>query len=613
MNSSKNTFKYLILLLILFAGLVTVYSQSKPPNKVQNSNKNSDEEKKRQQFIKEQAILLLKEVLLNSKSVEDIGQRAYIVGEASSVLWKFDSAFAQDSILSSTNEFISRYDSILNQLSENEDDKINKRELNYAIKILLSKLAKNNLKLYNQLQKKFFLVKTKESSDSSSDTNEKLKMASEGLDLDTQQTVDLVSRIIEIEIPEGFPKFFNDLRKKNVVLAENLLRRAVLNLSSKISYNAKDAVILGISVFNEQGLILPYFESNQNLTEFFLRTTFVNRENYTPNKVLVSDYFSACQSFVNSRLQNQANNFFSSPNNFIQTYFLVKKLQAYNRLYRVANDNNLALFDTNLVALSQPQQIQTQILTNLIGFAERTATNNNPFNFDNGKSALEKAENSKDPREKMSFLIEGIIQLIEKKKFDEAEKKISEIEVSEIETQLKLLLNVRVALSNIEKADWNEFESRLKKINDKQIKAFLYLKAAFVLSSLSKSQLFDEYTFEAGKNLAGIDDKLSKASGLALLSFLLLPSKQNALPTFYDAIKEVNASTEYDEDRFVINIRIPGRNEYFAEFLGSNEFQKCFEKLAKSNWENSQVLTIQLNSPSLKYIAQVSTARAVLQ
>jgi hypothetical protein len=130
---------------------------------------------------------------------------------------------------------------------------------------------------------------------------------------------------------------------------------------------------------------------------------------------------------------------------------------------------------------------------------------------------------------------------------------------------------------------------------------------------LSKSQLFDEYTFEAGKNLAGIDDKLFKASGLALLSFLLLPSKQNALPTFYDAIKEINASTEYDEDRFVINIKIPGRDEYFAEFLGSNEFQKCFEKLAKSNWENSQVLTIQLNSPSLKYIAQLSTARAILQ
>ncbi len=342
---------------LVVASVLTSFSQQKPNVK---SNKISDEEKQKQKFITDQAILSLKDILLNPKSINDIEQRAYVVADASTTLWKYDRTLALDSILTTANNFISDYDSLVNSLNKTDGDANKKSKLNYAIKILLRALAKNDLKSAEKLQKKFLKLKEDEVS-VEDDLDEKLKVAKEGEDVDIQQSVNLVSKIIEFGIPGLFPQYLFDLKKKNPVLADNLYRQALFNLSAKPIYKPRDAILISSYAFNEPVFLSPRFEENK-LDKFFIFNTPLNSPSRTASKSSVAAYFSAYQSFFNSRLQSQAIGNFNAPDNLLQAYFLNKKLKAYDRLYNFVNQNSWVNFENNLIPLARNAGINSQRL-----------------------------------------------------------------------------------------------------------------------------------------------------------------------------------------------------------------------------------------------------------
>lgn len=610
MLSIQKIFHLTFIVFLISANILTSFSQQKP---IVGSRKISEDEKQKQKFIIEQAILSLKDILLNPKTINDIGQRAYVVSEASTTLWKYDKTFAQDSLLTTTNNFISDYDSLVNSLNKSDNDAIKKRKLNYAIKILLRALAKNDLKSAEKLQKKFLKLKEDEVS-GEDDLDDKLKVAEEGDEVDIQQSVNLIAKIIEFGIPTKFPQYLFDLKKKNPELANRLYQQALFNLSAKAIYQSKDAILISSYAFNESGFLLPFFQENK-LDNFFIISNPLNLPSENADKSLIAAYFSAYQSFLSSRLQTQAIGSFNTPNNLLQLYFLTKKLKAYDRLFNLGNQSYWENSENSLIPLAQNAGISPQLLNDAAGYAERLASNNNPLGLSDGTDLFDKAEKSNDPREKMQFLIEGIIRLIETEKFAEAEGKIFDVSVKEIQDALLLLVNTRASIVSIKVRNRGEFEKRINKISDRQIKAFLYVKALDAIVKTKKDKhSYTDYLLQAEKNLDSIDNKVSKTSGLFTLSALVLNNDiTKGRLLLSDALKALNNTIDFNKNAFEINIRIPGRSTYFADFLGENAFENVFMKIAKIDWLDSQVQATQIKSQGLKAIAQIATAKAVLQ
>jgi hypothetical protein len=608
MLSTQKPFRFAVVILLVAFFTSNLFSQQKPKDKT-----NQADEKQKRQFIIEQAILSLKDILLGAKSIDDVEQRAYVVAEASKTLWKYDQPFAEDSLLTTANDFISNYESVVQAMIKPADAEQKMENLSSAIRVLLRAIAKKDLKSADKLQEKFFKIKEREIS-GESNLGDKLKTAREGEEFDLEESVNLVGRIIEFGLPSSFPQYLFDLKQKNPALANNLYRQALFNLSAKPFYKSSDAIYLSIYAFNESVLILPLLEENKT-DNFGVYTNNVSLTAKSFDKNFVAGFVSAFQNFLNSRLQSQAPGNFNAPSSLLQAYFLNKKLKAYNRLYNLGVQDVSEGFDASLSLLAQNAGLSFKLLDDLTKYAERLAANNNPLGLGEGESAFEKAEKSNDPREKLQYTIDGIWQLIDRRKFAEAESKISTVSIDEIRDALTLLLNTRAALFGVEQNNWDEFDKRVYKISDKQIKAYLYVKALYALDAQKqRKDLFADYLRLAERNLEAIEDKKSKAKGLLTLSGLILSrDKTQGRLLLFDALKALNNAPDFREDFFEIRVMIPGRAANFAEYLRKDGFEKSFMTLAKIDWSDAQIQTIQIKSLGLKAIAQVAAAKSVLQ
>jgi len=593
-------------LILLTLCCVISYSQVDKPKETSSI---LEQQKEKKRFIKEQAVLLLKTSLLNSKSIENFRQRADVIAEASTTLWDYDRSFARESLLDFINRWLADYKELLSKENRTKEEHTILRNLEYALKTTLKALASKDIEKAKSLQDKLFEIRQGKELDDS------LELAAEGLDFDEQRTLNLLSAIIQQGIPSQFPKLIFDLRSKNPPIAKILTQRAIQNLAVNPNYKASDAIYLSVIIFNEPGILLPSLNDDANPNDFGVFTSFIGYSSNQTEKELILSYFSSIRSFLNSKLQNQANDFFNSRQNQIKYYFLIEKLKSYDQIYNLNNFETLDSFSIQITVLMQTAGFSQQTLSNIKGYAHRLANSNNPLGLDDGTGLIEKAENAKNPDEKLDYIIRGIIQLIEFKQYSKAESKIFDIANFEIRDSLYLLVDLRAALDSIENKDWTEFEKRTEKITEKRIKAFLYLKAISTFNSVKDNDgLLAEYLIKADKNIQNVSDKTARAAAYVYLASLsLVLDKKDGILNLRSAIKSINDASDYDEDRFEINVRIPTRQTYFAEYLGANSFRTSFSKLAEIDWSESQIQALQIKSTGLQAIAQVAAAKAVLR
>ncbi|MGH2552351.1 MAG: hypothetical protein ACRDEB_01475, partial [Chitinophagaceae bacterium] len=555
---------FTILILLIFCCFIS-YSQV---DKTKETSSILEQQKEKKRFIKEQAILLLKTSLLGSKSIENFRQRTDVIAEASTTLWDYDQSFARESLLDFINQLLADYKEFLSKENRTKEENTTLRNLEYALKQTLKALAVKDLGKAKSLQDELFEIR--EQSLNGKKLNERLELASEGLDFDEQRTLNLLSAIIQQGIPSQFPKLIFDLRAKNPTIAKILTQRAIQNLAVNPNYKALDAIYLSVIIFNETMILIPSLNDDSNPNNFGVFTYFIGNSSNQPEMELILGYFSSVRNFLNSKLQNQANDFFNSRQNQIKYYFLIEKLKSYNQIYNLNNSEALGSFSIQIAALMQTVGFSQQTLSDVRGYAQRLATSNNPLGIDDGTDLLEKAENAKTLEEKMDYLIRGIIQLIEFKQFFKAERKIFDITNIEIRDSLYLLVDYRAGLDSIKNKDWNEFERRTEKITEKRIKAFLYLKAISNFKSVKNNDgLLAEYVIKAEKNIQNVSDETAKAGAYIYLASLLLAlEKKDGILILPSAVKSINDATDYDEDKFEIIIKIPTRQTSYADFLG---------------------------------------------
>lgn len=597
--------------ILLFLGFCTVSSVSQKTDAPKASNASS-EQKERENHIRNQAVFLLKDNLLKSKSISNLRQRADVIAEASTILWDYDRTFADESLVAFIEQSLTDYRALSAKEKRTAEENTTIGNLDYALKKSLKSLTQKDLRNGSLLQNKYF--KIREDTLKAKNLSDELEMAAEGLDIDEQRTLALLSAIIQQRIPIQFPKLIFDLRAKNPAVAEILVQRAVQNLAISPNYRASDAIYISVVVFNEEATLIPSLNDVTNPNIFGVHTSYLGNSNSPTSNENISAYFTAVERFFNSRLMYQASGFFDSQQNLLQTYFLLEKLRSYSQIYGLNNPDSLINILIPVVASMQTAGYSQQTLSDVKGYAHRLATSNNPLDLDDGTNALEKAENAKTPEEKLDYLISGIIQLTESKQFERAERKIFDVQNSEIRDSLYLLLGLRSALDAIKKKNWNEFEKRTEKLTDKRIKAFLYLSAISAFKSgKNPESILTEYVIKAEKNIGDISDKTAKASALVFLTSLLYSlDKTDSIRNLPSAIGSVNEAPDYLEDEFTIKITIPTRQGHYAEHIGANSFKSLFSKLAGMEWTNSQVQALQIKANGLQAVAQLATAKTVL-
>lgn len=89
-------YKWLTILFLLALCSFISYSQG---NKTIKTSRSSEQQPDKEKYVKEQALLLLKTILLNSKSIKNSRQRTDSIAEASATLRDYDKSFAEESLL----------------------------------------------------------------------------------------------------------------------------------------------------------------------------------------------------------------------------------------------------------------------------------------------------------------------------------------------------------------------------------------------------------------------------------------------------------------------------------------------------------------------------------
>ncbi|HEX8197887.1 MAG TPA: hypothetical protein VF571_16975 [Pyrinomonadaceae bacterium] len=584
---------------------------SKTKSQTKKLDKLGDEERK---TLIQQALQTLKDISIESRNIDNLQQRVQIISNVSDLLWNNEQNFTGELLRNSIF-------ALTNDLQEVFSDKKRRNEakpLIKAINTLINTLAQKDLKLARDLQEKYQKVKEDallENTENKRNLDERFELASEGLTSDPEHSATLVSQIIQQGIPITFVQYLFDLKKENGALADNLYRLALQNLVTKSSYTSRDSVLLSAYAFNEAVVLLPTQQRiSDNQLEFGVFTFQLTPPKAKPDMRQVAMYINACKQFISTYIARIYADTAVSAKDIAAFYFLINKLKAYESFYgSSAQQISWGNIEQQVIALSQNSGMTSQDLEVLSGYAIRAATNNKIFLFDAG-SAFEKAENSTNEHEKLGYLIQGIILLIQDRRFIEAEQKIFKITDLSATNELKLFLNTKAAINAIEARDWNELNKRVEKVDDKKIKAFLLIKAA---NSMIANRSFKlealEYLRQAKRHLENIEDKLYKTKAFIYISSLELTSEPiSGFATLIEAKDLINNVPEYAGEALEIVVPITSSRNFFNFSLNEKPFEASFTRAAKSDWFTTQSLISQVKSQYLRSLAQIAATKAIL-
>ena len=320
----------------------------------------------RQQEV-EAILVSLREVLRDSKEIDDIRQRADVVAQGTVTLWDHDREFAKDAFAVFIENVLSEYLTLLKKASPTKEDEARIRELDFAVKKAIRILARKDVESASAYQERYFELR--QAAYDRADLSDKMDLAAEGLDLDEQRAVAMLYAILQTGVPGQFPKLILDLKQKNPMVAENLVQMAIQQLAVNRNYGATDAVNLSVVVFNEAGIVIPYVPPDEDPNRYGLMTSFIGVTESPTGSAQIQSFYSASQSFFNLRLNDQQAGYFNSPRNVIGAYFFNEKLKAYAQVYGLAEITPFNYILGQMIPIADTAGITVQTMSNLSSLA----------------------------------------------------------------------------------------------------------------------------------------------------------------------------------------------------------------------------------------------------
>ena len=414
-----------------------------------NQDDQKREEKSQVPSEQENAILLLRSIIDQANSPEDIQAEASTISGAASLLWTRDEDYARDSFRRAIDILIQQFETTASD-SESLRNRSTLKELGRGITIFTKALGRRDSLLALSMLKRYQSARTKALSDSASERSisEKLEIAREGLDGDAKESAALAATILRSAsvVPSSFPQFLYDLRNRDAHTADELYRIVLSLVTNGSRYSSRDLLLLGAYPFRERAIIVPAVgppTENAKGISIGIMTSPLSSPSNDPDLSLAREYVSSASSHLFRNIP--ADN--AQPAGLAQSFYLAAKLSGYVDRLGLGDRAVWSGLRSNLEAKARLSGIDESDLQYLAGYAGRVASDQIAFLFDDGASLFEKATKAPDLKQRTDFLARGITEMIQNGSFEEAEKKIEAVEDEIVRRQLSDYLNLKVGHS----------------------------------------------------------------------------------------------------------------------------------------------------------------------
>jgi hypothetical protein len=593
-------------------GLSEVRASVRTPQKekpsVSQRAKTADEQARDLQ--KERAVQLLREALDSSSTIENVGERSLLVSRAAGLIWSHDQALARFSLSKTFQDVLAQYKDI--EVVESTE-KLGR--LDAALNRLIATMMQKDTNLAGSAQQQLNEMRKEQLKGKSSDPSnkEKLSLAQETLGSNPQKSIELASSVLQQGVPWGFPQFLYDLRQTDVSSADALYGEGLNILASGRIYRALDAIQLSTYAFREDMMLVPMPDSGAsgNL-QIGILTKKLSPPAYNLNRSLAVGYLMAAQNYLSIQLQ-LGNTVANDPVQLVQSLFLATKLSVYSAKLGSNQTDVWQRFKFDLQARCVSAGVDKATIQNIEGFAERLANSDDVFQFGDD-SSLDRAKDIKDRERRNEIMVRGIWNLIQGKRFQQAETRIEDVDDGEVRGRLLDLLGYYSGKASAHDRNWPEVNSRALRISDARIRFLLLLESAKAVGLLKgpDRKVAAQFLLDARALIPQISDKTNKAQSLIfIISLAAEIYPQLSAELLPDAVRAINASENYDGGDLQVMIDVV---PHFRVMLSSpdSNLEVCLKKQAKLDWTNALRIAEDLTSKRLRHFAIVSVCGAIL-
>ncbi len=556
-------------------------------------------------MYKEQAVQVLKDALNSSSLIEDIGQRSILVARAAELLWPYDRELASTSICTTVDHLLDQYKE---PTVRNSSEKLGR--LNAAINRLMKTLARRDAVLAASVQQHITKTKQEALKDTAADPSakERMSLAQESLASDTSRSVELAARALQNGVPMGFPQYMYDLEQIDPAGANALFNRALNRLGAAQAYSATDAIQLSTYAFTERMMLLPVpdmDEGSQKL-QFGVFTKSLSSTKFSLKPSLANAYLSAGYQYVNNQLHPGSLRG-ADPIHLVQSLFLATKLSAYSSRLGLSQGSAWQQLKIDLEVRCRNAGVDDATLQNMNGFALRLANADDVFQFGDD-SLFDNAKDIKDQRRRNQVLVRGIWNLIQSKRYQEAEIRIKDVDDRDIKEKLADVFEYYAAKADLKELDMIEFTRRSRRIIDPRVRLMLFLDAARV----SERNAANQFLLDARNLIPRITGKSEKAKGLiSVASLSAATDPQLSREVLSEVAKAINAADDFEGGDFQMEVAIMPDFRIMLS-LPDSSLDTCLKRAAQIDWRHTLSLTEDLNSKELRALARISTCAAVL-
>lgn len=560
---------------------------------------------------------LLRGMIDQANSAEDFQSQAAVISEAATLMWKRDEVYARNAFKKAIDCLVQDYESVLSTAKLTRSDQVRLKKVGDAINIFIKTLSNKDSALALSLLKRFQNVRTNElnNSASSRSISEKLEVIRGGMDSDANEASALAAEILNLGVPATFPQFLYDLSSRNASAAETLYRFALSSIATNPRYTSRDVILLGAYPFREGAIILPRSgpgAENTRQISIGIMTSPLSPTSKTADLRLGAEYAAAAQTFLlkTSRAED------AQPERIAQSFFLAEKLSSYVDRLGLGDRAVWTALRSSLQLSAKNVGMDDSNLQYLAGYANRIANNQVAFLFDNGAALFEKAKKVSDVKERTELQARGVIEAVQNGAFEEAEKRIPEIEDETLRGRLSDYLNTKVGESLIKNSDFGGLPTRLKAISDPQLRAFLLLKSVQSLCRTAKNkkgkQQLVEFRSRSIETLSQLTDRNAKASGFLVVAAGQAPlDAEGFIRTMSEAIDEVNKAAGYTGGDYQIDLSIMSFHTTLV--LPDSDLETAFQSIAKYDWNATIALVERVSPRLLRDKARLAACRAILR
>jgi hypothetical protein len=585
----------------------TPAAAQKPKPGVNQKSKAADQEPDPQ---KERAVQLLREALDSSSTIENVGERSLLVSRAAELIWSQDQPLARFTLSKTFQDLLAQYkDRDIIQSTEKRG------RLEVALNRLIATMMRKDPELASSAQQQLNEMRKQQLKGTSADPSnkEKLSLAQDSLGSNLQKSVELAGSVLQMGVPWGFPQFLYDLRQADASSADALYGQGLNILASGRVYRALDAIQLSAYAFREDMMLLPMADPSSGNLQIGMMTKKLTPPPYKLNRTLALGYLAAAQSSLTAQLQ-LGNGAGTDQVQLVQSVFLATKLSVYSAKLGSNQTEvwNRLKFDLQARCLSAG--VDKATIQNVAGFAERLANSDDVFQFGD-ETSLDNAKDIEDRDRRNEVMVRGIWNLIQGKRFSQAEKRIADVDDQDVRRRLLDLLAYYSGKASAHDRNWSDVNLSASKISDLRIRVLLLLESAKAVGSSNAGdrQVAAQFLLDARGFIPRIEDKTNKIQSLIFtISLAAEVYPQLSAELVPDTIQAMNTSDNYDGGDLQIMIEVV---PHFRAVLSSpdSSLEVCLKNQAKVDWPNALRIAEDITSKRLRNVAIVSVCGTLLQ